>query len=250
MFSESHGHLRNPSSIIIEQAKKAGVELILTAGSEISASKQAIQDAVKYNFVKACVGIHPWYADQYNENAACCLRKLANNDNVVAISEIGLDYFRRKTLKGNYVNEYLEKKIQRKTFLEQLRLAKELRLPVVIHDNTPDQEILDILRQEGNAEIGVVIHGFSKDVTYVQRCIDMGIYLSIGLRTMTAPLNKMFTEAIENIPLTCLMTETDSGNPADVVIVAEKIAELKGSSKFEVGKASTLNLKKLIKLKL
>ena len=167
MFSECHCHLRSPSENATQQtireAEKRGVELVLDAGIDIASSELAIQNASTYPIVKACVGIHPWNSDQYSGETLDSLRTLASKAHVVAISEIGLDYVGRRDRTGTYVNDYADKSIQQNSFRGQLRLAKELQLPVVVHDRTSTQEVLDILHEEGNAETGAVIHGFSKE---------------------------------------------------------------------------------------
>lgn len=245
MFSESHCHLRDLSDDAIERAEKAGVELVLTAGIDLASSERAVLTARKYRIVKACVGIHPWNADQYSEEALHRSKELAADEEVIAISEIGLDYVGRRNSEGRYVNEYVDKRIQRTAFREQLRMARELGLPVLVHDRTPDQEVLDILEDDGNAEVGAAIHGFSKDPVYAERCVDMGVYLSIGSRAISAPENEALRAAVRETPLEWLLTETDSGSPEGVLTVAEKIAELKGLTRDVVGQAATRNLKKL-----
>lgn len=248
MFSDSHCHLRGLTDEVVEQAAESGVELALTSGIDLASSMEAILSARKYDIVKACVGIHPWNADQYSEDALHRLRELAADPEVVAISEIGLDYRGRRNREGQYVSEYIDKQIQRKAFRGQLRLAKELGLPVLVHDRTPDQEILDILKEMTNTETEAAIHGFSKGLAYANRCIDMGIYLSIGSRAISAKENEALRKAVKKIPLRLLLTETDSRSPLGVLTVAEKIAMLKGLKTEEVGKETTRNLKRFIKL--
>lgn len=248
MFSDSHCHLRGPSDEAVEEAEKAGVELVLTAGIDLSSSEQAVLTAKRYRIVKACVGIHPWNADQYSGDARRRLRELAADEMVVAISEIGLDYVGRRDSEGRYVTQYIDEEIQWTAFREQLGLAKELGLPVLVHDRTPDQEVLDILEEEGSAETGAAIHGFSKGPAYAQRCVDMGVYLSIGTRGVSAPENEALREAIMQTQLEWLLTETDSRNPAGVLKAVEVISELKGLTRDEVGGATTRNLRKLTRL--
>ena len=95
-------------------------------------------------------------------------------------------------------------------------------------------------------ESGVAIHGFTKDLAYAKRCVDLGIYLSIGLRDVLADESNALREAIKRVPLECLVTETDSNRPVQVVQVVQKIAELRDLSVEEVGKITTRNLQKLI----
>ncbi len=248
MFSETHGHLRSIADDDIRQVEELGVELVLNAGIDLDSSEQAILSSGTYHIVKACVGIHPWNADLYDVDARRRLETLAAHAGVVAMSEIGLDYVGRRNRKGEYLNEYIDIRIQRRAFREQLRLAKELGLPVIVHDRTPGQEVLEIIGAEGNAEIGACIHGFSKDIAYAEKCVNMNIYISIGLRTIIAPENEPLKEVVKQMPLEWLLTETDSGNPNGVLTVAEKIAELKGLAKDDVGRVTTQNLRKLTRL--
>ena len=250
MYSESHGHLRTVSDTAIEhaltQATERGVDVVLTAGIDLASSKHAIQLAQRFKVIKACVGIHPWNTEQYSASALTQLKALAQAPEVVAISEIGLDYVGRMNRDWVFVSDYVDKRIQRRAFIDQLRLANELALPVLVHDRTPEYEVLDVLETEENAETGVAIHGFTKDIAYAQRCTRHGIYLSIGVRDALAPENTAVREAIKRTSLDWLLTETDSPNPVDVVTVAAKIAELKGVTPQEVGEATTRNLRALI----
>lgn len=252
MFSESHCHLHrlsdNALGKTIEQAEKAGVELVLVAGIDLASSQHEISIAKKYHILKACVGMHPWNADQYSEEAIHELKDLATDAEVVAISEIGLDYVGRRTRENEYVDTYVDKEVQRRAFRAQLRAAKEVRLPVLVHDRTLDQEVLDVLEEEGSSKTGAVIHGFSKDLAYAKRCVEIGVYLSIGLRGISEQENKDLREAIRWTPLEWLLTETDSESPKDVLTVAERVAELKDSRRDDVGRATTKNLRRLTKL--
>lgn len=232
----------------IKQAIKAGVELVLTAGIDTPTSEEAVQVARKYSIARACVGIHPWNADQYDEESRSRLKALAAHDGVVAISEIGLDYVGRRNREGKYVNEFIDKRIQRAAFEGQLSLARETGLPVLVHDRAPDHEVLDVLEGHGMTGGSAAIHGFSKDQAYAERCVEIGVYLSMGSRAIMSPENEALREAVREMPLEWLLTETDSGNPEGVVAVAEKIAELKGLTKERVGRAATRNLRKLVRL--
>jgi len=245
MFSDSHCHLGDITHEAIEKAEESGFELLLTSGIDLISSEQAVKTARKYGIVRACIGIHPWYADEYSEGAKRLLRELAEDSEVVAVSEIGLDYVGRMTKDWVYEERIVDKAVQVVAFLEQLNLAKELDLPVLVHDRTPDQELLNVIEAEGNADVGAAIHGFSKGPEYARRCVQMGVYLSIGKRPLEAE-NEAFMDAIKQTPLEWLLTETDSDEPAGVLTVAEKIAKLKSLTRAELGKAATVNLKKLI----
>ena len=246
MYSESHCHLRDVTDESISKAMEAGVELVLTAGIDTASSVRAVEVAGKYMIVKGCVGIHPWYADEYNFENLSMLKQLAENEEVVAISEIGLDYIARRTRQWERSDEVIDHDIQRKAFRGQIGLAKELDLPVLVHDRAHGEELLDLIEDEDVADIGVAIHGFSKDAGFAKRAVDMGVYLSIG-RSLLLGDNKELAEVIIQMPIEWLLTETDSGDPLGVIKVTEKIAELKGIAKEEVGIAATKNLKKLLR---
>ena len=247
MYSESHCHFRAASDEAYEKAVKAGVELILTAGIDVASTVDAVDVACQYRIVKACVGIHPWYADEYSEENHKKLKVLADNEEVIAVSEIGLDYVGRMTRQWERSSEVVDHDVQRAAFRGQIGLAKELGLPILVHDRAHGQELLDILDEEDVKGLGAAIHGFTKDVDYARRAVKMGVYLSIG-RSVLREENKDLEEAIAETPLEWILTETDSGDPSGVVLVAEKIAEIKGLTKEEVGLAATRNLKKLLGL--
>ncbi len=245
MFSDSHCHLRNVTKNSVEEAKEAGIELVLTAGIDMESSEEVVQTASSFGIVKGCVGIHPWYADSYNPENLERLRGLARGEEVVAVSEIGLDFTGRMTREWVRTEEYIEPGIQREAFRAQLGIAKELGLPVLVHDRAPGQEALETFEEEGMADVGAAIHGFTKGAEYARRAVEMGVYLSIG-RGLLREENKDLEEAIRQTPLDRLLTETDSGDPKGVVLVAGKIAELKGLTTEEVGAAATRNLRKLL----
>ncbi len=245
MYSESHCHLRDVTDELISKAIEAGVELILNAGIDTASSVKALEVASKYEIVKCCVGIHPWYADEFSFENLNRLKQLTDNEDVVAISEIGLDYIARRTRQWERSEKVIDHNIQRKGFRGQIGLAREHTLPMLVHDRAHGEEILDIIEEEGVAELGIAIHGFSKDMAFANRAVDMGVYLSIG-RSLLMDENKELEKVIIQTPIEWLLIETDSGDPIGVIKVAEKIAELKGITKEEVGIVTTETLKKLL----
>jgi TatD DNase family protein len=248
MFSESHGHLRGDVDSAVKRAEEAGVELILVAGIDLASSEKAVSIAARYEPVKACVGIHPWNADEYGEKARGRLLELASRDGVVAISEIGLDAVGRRDRTGEYVNEPLPMDVQLKTFLGQLDLAKEVDLPVIVHDRMPGIEVFNHLEERDVSGLGAAIHGFDKDETYAKRFTETGAYLSISARSILVPENKGLRKAIAATPIRLLLTETDRGEPADVVESAREVAKLKGLTVEEAGRKATENLRRLLRL--
>jgi len=247
MFSDSHCHLRGAAGDAIRRAEEAGVELVVVAGIDVASSEEAVRTAADFSMVKACVGIHPWYADAYSPESLERLKELAGKPEVVAVSEIGLDYVGRMTPEWVRTDEIIDPEVQRTALRGQLRLARELGLPVLVHDRTPGLELLEILEEEAIAQVGAAIHGFAKDAEYAARAVEMGVYLSIG-RSVVREKNEVLMEAIRQVPLDWILTETDSSDPTGVLEVAEKVAEVKGLTREDVGRAATRNLKKLLKL--
>jgi len=245
MFSESHCHLGSITPEGIKKAEEIGFELLLDAGIDAQSCEAAVKISKKYTIVRACVGIHPWYADEYGDYARGLIRGLAAHPKVVAISEIGLDFIGRMTKEWVREERFIDMDIQRATLHAQLALAEDLALPVIVHDRTPGQEILDILENTGASKRGAAIHGFTKDTAYVERCEKLGVYLSLGRSIVRDPSSE-FLEAVKHIPLNLLLTETDGGNPENLLPVCDAIARIKGLTLDRVGAQATLNLKKLI----
>lgn len=220
---------------------------MFTSGIDLDSSIEAATTAKKWDIVKGCVGIHPWYADEYTPEVEKRFRALAREPEVVAISEIGLDFKGRMTKKWVREDGCIDRDIQIESFRGQLRLAKELRIPAIVHDRAEGTEIIDIMLESGSAEAGLAVHGFSKDSGYAETCVNEGIYLSVGLRSLKAA-EPGFLEAVKKLPLEYLLTETDSSDPQGVLTVCDMIAEMKGLTRKEVGKAATENLMRLCRL--
>jgi len=245
MYSESHCHLGDMTYEDLTEAEKKGFKLLLTSGIDLPSSKQAIETAHRHPIAKACIGVHPWYADEYNNSVRDEFLVLAEDPECVAVSEIGLDFMGRMTHEWVREETFVAPKIQYETLDAQLGLARELSLPVLVHDRAPKMELLDLLERSGNTNTGIAVHGFSKDLEYARRCVDNGIYLSIGLRTIQSA-EVGFIRALKETPLEYLLTETDSSKPEGVHTVCKLIADVKGLTQEEVGRVATENLMRLI----
>ena len=247
MYSESHCHLGDMSLGDIREAEKMGFKLLLTSGIDSSSSEQAITTARRHEIVKSCVGVHPWYADEYNDDVGERFRELVKDPECVAISEIGLDFIGRMTHEWVREDRFIDPKIQYASLDAQLGIARELKMPAIVHDRAPGHEMLEILIKSGNTDTGLAIHGFSKDIDYARKCVDHGILLSVGLRTLQVA-DPMFIKAVAETPIEYLLTETDSSKPEGVITCCELIGEVKGMPKEDVGAACTRNLKRLLGL--
>ncbi len=256
MLFDSHAHLNDERfdedrEALIESLKENNVELVLNPGADIETSKSSIELAKKYDFIYAAVGVHPHDVGTLEENAIDTLRELAtSNEKVVAIGEIGLDYY--------YDNSPRE--TQREWFKKQIELANELKLPIIIHDRDAHQDTFDIIKNTKSEDIGCVLHCYSGNVELAKEYVKMGCYISIP-GTVTFKNNKKTAEVVREIPLEYLLIETDSpymapvphrgkrNDPSMVQFVADKIAQEKGISYEKVCETTKENAKRLFNIK-
>ena len=229
---------------IILNAKKANVEKMICIGDNLNTSLKSLAIAEKYNNIYATIGIHPHESKDASEKYLSKIESYSNHQKVVAIGEIGLDY---------YYN-FSDSKIQKAVFLEQLKLAKKLNLPSVIHCRDAYEDLLEIIIESEHNK--GVIHCFSGDLEFANKIINLGYYISFtGMITFVKELE----DVIKNISLNHILIETDSpylapvpyrgkiNEPAYVEKVAEKIAEIKNLSAKEVIDITTNNANVLFK---
>ena len=260
MIVDTHCHLDfynfdQDRDQVIDRARKAGVERILNPGINLQSSEMAVQLAEKYAEVYAAVGVHPNDGSTWEAGTKTRLRDLAAHQKVVAIGEIGLDYYRDRTPHD----------VQKRIFREQLELAAELNLPVVIHTRDSIDEVLKILENwcqglaESRSEINErpgVLHSFSGDQASAEETAALNFCIGI-----TGPVTfrnaKDLQDLVIRLPLQGLLIETDApfltphpfrgkrNEPARVRLVAEKIAELHQEADNIVTDITTSNAKQL-----
>ncbi len=248
IFSDSHCHLDicPPELLgeVLEQARVKAVDIIVSMGMTLESSAETVRLAQSYEGVLAAVGIHPWNAILPIDELRINLNELTMSDHVVAIGEIGLDYARSPETK----------EVQRELLIYELSLARERGLPVSIHCREAHQDMMDILRQEIGSGLKGAIHGFSGNSAALRDWLDLGFYISIGVRGFMSDEIPSLLAAVREIPLDRLLTETDatgsgqSDSPAGVVSVVEKLASLRGATVEEIANTATANLKRLLKL--
>lgn len=249
---DSHAHLmdeqyNNDLESVIENAKNNGVEKIINIGYSKETSEQAIDLAQKYEFIYAVIGMHP---DECNEEVDISfIKELAKNKKVVAIGEIGLDY--------HYDGH--DKELQKKYFIEQIQLANELNLPVVIHSRDADMDMLEILKNN-KINNNFVMHCFSSSVEILKEVLKLEAYISIA-GPVTFKNARSLIEVAKLIPEDKLMVETDCpylcpepyrgkrNEPSMVRYTAEKIAELRGVKIEELAKVVVENTKRFYGIK-
>jgi TatD DNase family protein len=239
MLIDTHAHLDlddfdADQEAVIERARANGVEKIITIGIGLKECRRALEIAAAHPFIYAAIGIHPHNASGLDLEALDFLEMRARDTRVVALGEIGLDFYRNRSPQEDQV----------RAFRAQLDLAEGLKLPVVIHDRDAHAETLQILREERPA-CGGVLHCFSGDTAMARDCIDLGFLISIP-GTVTFKNATTLHAVARDVGLEHLLLETDCpfltpmphrgkrNEPAYVRFVAEKVAELKNISVAEV----------------
>lgn len=234
---------------MINQAHNNGVGLILNAAADMKSSRAGVALGKEFDFIYSSVGFHPEYAGGITDAMFQEIRELAANPKVVAVGEMGLDYY--------YGSE--TKDIQKDLFRKQISLAKDLKLPIIVHDRDAHEDTLNILREENAIECGGVLHCFSGSVEMAKTVLDLGFYISVG-GVVTFKNAKKLVEVVKYVPIDMLLLETDApyltpepyrgkrNYSGYVGLVAEKVAELKGYTNEKVAMETFENGKRLFKI--
>jgi TatD DNase family protein len=251
MLIDSHCHLymgswSNNLDVLLARASENGVGKVICPGIDIESSWRSLSIAQKYKNVYAAAGIHPHDANNASSDYLDQLRDILTQQKIVALGEIGLDYYRNIS----------DVESQRNVFKKQLQLAKELDLPVIIHNRNADDDIIHVIQEV--SPIRGVAHCFSSDLTTAKILLDLGFYISFaGNLTYN---NSGLPEVAKEIPLDRLMVETDApflcpepyrGNenePSHVKLIAEKLAEYKGVPYASIEAATQKNTEQIFNL--
>jgi TatD DNase family protein len=253
MWIDSHAHLEMEAfdpdrSQVIERAFDQGINSIITIGTDLDSSRKALALAKAYADIWATVGVHPHDAASFNPGILPQLIKLADDLRVVAIGEIGLDFYRNLS----------PQKAQEETFRLLIHLAREAALPIIIHDREAHKEVLTILREERAEEIGGVFHCFSGDWEMAKQCLDLNFFLSIT-GAVTYKKGSVLEEVVRQAPIESLLLETDApylpphpfrgkrNEPSYLVYTADHVARLRGISLSELSQAVQDNTKRAFK---
>ena len=256
MYIDSHVHLDYSRfdldrDNLIRTLKDNKVELVINIGADEDSSERSVELAHRYENIYAVVGVHPHSAKDLEGRDLSSIIKMLENDKVVAIGEIGLDYY--------YDNS--PRDIQKKWFKEQINLALRLNKPVVIHSRDADKDTFDIIKS-GVEEGGLtgVMHCYSGSVELAKEYLKLGFYISLG-GPVTFKNARVPKEVAKEVALDRLLIETDCpylspepyrgkrNEPMFVSYVAEEIAKIKGISIEEVAEVTTKNAKKLFGIK-
>lgn len=254
MLIDTHAHLDFPEFAhdlpsVLTRAADRGVEEIVSIGIDLPSSEKAVALAVEHPRIHATVGVHPHGACELSAETLARMETLARHDRVVALGEMGLDYYRDRQPRA----------VQRRCFEQQLELACALGLPAVFHIREAFQDFFKVVEGFHSRLAAGILHCFSGDWTTAEKCLGMGFYLSIP-GTVTFPRAEIQQEVVRRTPLDRILVETDApylapvpyrgkvNEPAFVFYTAQKIAELKGSTLDEVGRRTTLNARTVFRL--
>ncbi len=254
MLFDTHAHLTDVQfdqdrDEVIKRAKDSGVEYILSASADVASSVESVTLSQKHDFIYAAIGVHPHSAADLNNNIISLLTDFAAYPKVVAIGEIGLDYY--------YDNSPRE--AQKIWFAKQISLAKDLNLPILVHDREAHEDTLRILKNEGAKQVGGILHCFSGSVEMAREVMNMNFMISIA-GSVTFKNARRLVEVAKYIPGDMMVIETDCpylapepyrgkrNEPSYVRRVAEKIAEIKGKPIEYIEQATTSNAKKILRI--
>lgn len=251
---------------VIDKAKSLGVDNIVVVGADLESSRKAVEIANNYENVCAVVGIHPHHADKLDPSVNLGLEKwieeleeLAKDIKVIGIGECGLDYYSYKS------NGITDKEFQKKLFIEQIRLAYKLKLPLQIHNRQAGNDIIDILINHKSYLINPpgMFHCFSGDTDFLQKVLDLGFYIGFDGNITYTGIAKGETcdlkDLVKYVPIDRIITETDSpylspvplkglrNTPVNVIMVGEFIAGLKNTDKLKFWEQVVKNFKDVFK---
>ncbi len=258
MLVDTHLHLDlkdydQDREAVIERARAAGVRFMVNIGFDLKTTRGSIALAERYEFFRASAGLHPHEAKLWNHKFEAELEGLAGHPSVVAIGETGLDFYRNLSPKGDQI----------RAFRGQIRMAKRLGLPLVIHNRDALDDVLTVIDEEEAGEVGGVMHCFPGNAEYAREVVDRGFHIGIG-GPITLERNGRLAEVARTIPRRRLVLETDApwltpqphkgkgrrrNEPAFIVSVAEAIAAATGMSYDDVARQTTGNAMRLYGIK-
>lgn len=254
MIFESHAHYDDEAfekdrEELLGQMEAAGVTRIVNVGASLRGVKDTIRLTEEYPFIYGAVGLHPDEVGSLNEETLAWLKSLCSLEKVVAVGEIGLDYYWDKE----------SHHLQKEWFIRQLQMAKETGLPVIIHSREAAQDTFDILKENHAGSTGGVIHCFSNSGEMAKEYVKLGYYIGIG-GVVTFKNAKTMKEVAAAVPLERILVETDCPYLAPTPFrgkrnsslylpyIIEEIARQKGITPKEVEEASFENAKRMYRL--
>ncbi len=250
LFLDTHAHLqheqfRKDRDKVIENALDSGISEIINVGYDLESSREAIKLAEEYDFMYAAVGVHPHDASTLNKSAAKQIEEMADHERVVAVGEMGLEYYR----------DLSPRDVQKKAFIEQLEVAKSVGLPVIIHVREAHADAIEILKEWGRGD--GVMHCFSGSVEQADAFLKLGFKLGFG-GSLTYGSSRLVSIA-ELAPRQDILIETDCpyltprpkkgrNEPANLRIICEKLAAVLGISLEDSAAVSRRNARTFFRL--
>lgn len=254
MIFDTHAHYDDEQfdtdrESLLLSMKENGIGNIVNIGANMATSKSSIELARNYDFIYAAVGVHPSDTEELNDENIEVLRELSGDKKCVAIGEIGLDYY------------YPEpgKELQKKWFVRQLQLAREVDLPVVIHSRDAASDTMEILKNTPMGDNPGVVHCFSYSKEIALECIKMGYYIGVG-GVLTFKNGRKLKETVEEIPIERIILETDCPYLAPtphrgernsslyLPLVVDELSKIKGISAEEVIRITEQNAKNMYRI--
>ncbi|MFC3772402.1 TatD family hydrolase [Paenibacillus sp. GCM10012303] len=254
MLTDTHTHM-NASQFdedrdqVIERAREQGVSRMINIGFNRETIPTSLELTERYDFIYTAVGWHPTDALDMKPEDLDWIEQLCSRDKVVAIGEIGLDYYWDTS----------PKEVQHRVFREQIRLARKLGMPIVIHNRDAHHDVVQLLREEKAEDVGGVMHCFSGSWETAKLCLDMNFYISFG-GPITYKNAKQPKEVLAQVPLDRLLVETDApyltphpfrgkrNETGYVKLVAEAAADILGISFEELARITSENATRLFRL--
>jgi len=254
MLTDTHCHLDFPQyeqdlEVVIQNAKRAGLTFIINIGSSLKSSRQSVRLSKEYDFIYSAVGLHPHEWENYTSEDISEIKSLSKEDKVVAIGECGLDYYGRH-----------DKERQKRLFLAHIGIARERKLPLIVHTRDAHSDTFDILRSNfPKGGIRGVVHCFSGDEKFLRDCLDAGLDVSFTCN-ITYKKAENLRRLVNITPVERLLLETDApflppqefrgrrNEPAFVKYLAEAISAIKGISFEELSVQTEKNARRLFNI--
>ena len=254
MIFDTHAHYDDDAfdddrEELLSSLKSAGVGIVVNSGASLDGCRRTIELTEKYPFIYGTLGVHPDEVGELNEKTFFWLQEQLMRPKIVAVGEIGLDYYWDKE----------KREIQKEWFVRQLRLAKELKKPVVIHSREAAADTMEILKAEVSKEISYEMHCYSYSPEMAAEYLKMGFYLGIG-GVLTFKNAKKLKEVVEIAPIERLLLETDCpylapvpnrgkrNDSTNIHYVAEELARLKGMTPEEVIRITEENARRFYRI--
>ena len=254
MIFDTHAHYDDEQfdidrDSLLLSMKENGIGTIVNIGANLASSKTTLELAHKYDFIYGAVGVHPSDSAELSDDNFDRIRQMCADEKCVAIGEIGLDYYWPEP----------DHEIQKKWFVRQLDLAREVKLPVVIHSRDAAADTVQILKDNNAGDIGGVVHCFSYSKEVATLCVKMGFYIGVG-GVLTFKNGKKMKEVVSEIPIEKIIIETDCpylapepnrgkrNSSLNLPYVVKAMAEIKGISEEEVIDITERNARDMYRL--